>query len=633
MRRCCFAGRGHRRHMGMPAARDRIPQQTSHSLRRRNRRRAVAGHDRGGRVCARNLRALGNRGRPGRLVEGQAGARAGVHDPSRRQREAAHARDGPAFRGLERRLPLPAASTVGRAERRGTARSAGRRAGRSARHRPGRSAAARAERRGSRQKRVLMSAPVSNVRPKADKVLADIADYVGKYEIESAEAYDTARLCLMDTLGCGLEALEYAACTKLLGPLVPGTAVQNGARVPGTRFELDPVQAAFNIGAAIRWLDFNDTWLAAEWGHPSDNLGGILAVADWLSRNGTPVAIRDVLTAMIKAHEIQGVIALQNSFNRVGLDHVVLVKVASTAVVAQMLGLSREAIVNAVSHAWLDGHSLRTYRHAPNTGSRKSWAAGDATSRAVRLALIAKTGEMGYPSVLTAKTWGFYDVLFKGNEFKFQRPYGSYVMENVLFKISFPAEFHSQTAVEAAMTLHAKLAETGKKVEDIKKITIRTHEAAIRIIDKKGPLDNPADRDHCIQYMVAVPMIYGRLTAEDYEDNVAIDSRIDKLRDKIVCVEDKQFTRDYLDPEKRSIANALTVEFKDGKKMKEIVVEYPIGHKRRRKDGIPILVEKFRTNLARRFPAKQQEAILAASMDQAMLEAMPVNEYVDLYVI
>src|SRR5258707_2972477 len=356
-----------------------------------------------------------------------------------------------------------------------------------------------------------MSAPVSKLRPKANKFFANIADYVGKYEIESAEAYNAARLCLMDTLGCGLEALEYPACTKLLGPLVPGTIVQNGARVPGTRFELDPVQAAFNIGAAIRWLDFNDTWLAAEWGHPSDNLGGILAVADWLSRNGTALAVRDVLTAMIKAHEIQGVIALQNSFNRVGLDHVVLVKVASTAVVAQMLGLSREGIINAVSHAWVDGQSLRTYRHTPNTGSRKSWAAGDATSRAVRLALIAKTGEMGYPSLLTAKTWGFYDVLFRGKPFKFQRRYGSYVMENVLFKIAFPAEFHAQTAVEAAIQLHPEVKD---RLAQLKKIEIVTHESAIRIIDKKGPLDNPADRDHCIQYMVAISLLKGKHTPE-----------------------------------------------------------------------------------------------------------------------
>jgi 2-methylcitrate dehydratase len=388
----------------------------------------------------------------------------------------------------------------------------------------------------------------------------------------------------------------------------------------------------------IRWLDFNDTWLAAEWGHPSDNLGGILATADWLSRNAIaagkkPLTMKDVLTGMIKAHEIQGCIALENSFNKVGLDHVVLVKVASTAVVAQMLGLSREEVINAVSLAWVDGQSLRTYRHAPNTGSRKSWAAGDATSRAVRLALMAKTGEMGYPSVLSAKTWGFYDVLFKGNPFKFQRPYGSYVMENVLFKISFPAEFHSQTAVECAMDIRRELAKLGRKPEEIKKITIRTHEACIRIIDKKGPLSNPADRDHCIQYMVAVPIIFGRLTADDYEDSVAGDARIDKLRDKMVCVEDPAFTRDYHDPAKRSIANALTVEFNDGKKMKEIVCEYPIGHKRRRKDGIPLLVEKFKTNLARQFPARQQKAILDVSLDQKELEAMPVHEYVDLYVI
>ncbi|MBL8510824.1 MAG: bifunctional 2-methylcitrate dehydratase/aconitate hydratase [Betaproteobacteria bacterium] len=483
-----------------------------------------------------------------------------------------------------------------------------------------------------------MSAHISNVRPKPDKVLVDIVDYVTKYKIKSKEAYDTARYCLMDTLGCGFEALEYPACTKLLGPVVPGTVVPNGAKVPGTPFQLDPIQAAFNIGAMIRWLDFNDTWLAAEWGHPSDNLGGILAVADWLSRNAVasgkkPLTVHDVLTAMIKAHEIQGCIALENSFNKVGLDHVVLVKVASTAVVAEMLGLSKEEILNAVSLAWVDGQSLRTYRHSPNTGSRKSWAAGDATSRAVRLALIAKTGEMGYPSVLSAKTWGFYDVLFKGNAFKFQRPYGSYVMENVLFKISFPAEFHSQTAVEAAMTIHKELAKQGKTAEDIKKITIRTHEACIRIIDKKGPLNNPADRDHCIQYMVAVPILFGRLTAADYEDGVAADPRIDKLRDKIVCVEDKGFTKDYHDPDKRSIANAVTVEFNDGKKLKEIVVEYPIGHKRRRKEGMPVLVAKFKTNLARRFPAKQQQAILDLCLDAKKLDATPVNEFVDLMVI
>ncbi len=481
-----------------------------------------------------------------------------------------------------------------------------------------------------------MSAPISNVRPDPDQVLVDIADYVLNYEIKSSLAYETARNCLIDTLGCGLEALEYPACKKLLGPIVPGTVVPHGAKVPGTSFQLDPVQAAFNIGTMIRWLDFNDTWLAAEWGHPSDNLGGILATADWLSRTAVaagkpPLTMRDVLTSMIKAHEIQGCIALENSFNKVGLDHVVLVKVASTAVVAQMLGLDRDEVINAVSLAWVDGQSLRTYRHAPNTGSRKSWAAGDATSRAVRLALIAKTGEMGYPSVLSAKTWGFYDVLFKGLPFKFQRPYGSYVMENVLFKISFPAEFHSQTAVECAMNIHAKLNALGKSADDIKAITIRTHEACIRIIDKKGPLNNPADRDHCIQYMVAVPVLFGRLTAGDYEDDVARDPRIDILRDKIVCVEDPAYTRDYHDPDKRSIANALTVEFNDGSKLDEIVCEYPIGHKRRRADGIPLLEAKFRTNLARMFAAKQQRRILDVSLDQKALEAMPVHEYVDLY--
>ncbi len=477
-----------------------------------------------------------------------------------------------------------------------------------------------------------------NKRPDWDAVLVDIVDYVQNYQIKSDLAYETARNCLIDTLGCGLEALEYPACTKLLGPVVPGTIVPNGAKVPGTPFQLDPVQAAFNIGAMIRWLDFNDTWLAAEWGHPSDNLGGILATADWLSRNAVaagkkPLSMRDVLTGMIKAHEIQGCIALENSFNKVGIDHVVLVKVASTAVVAHMLGLARDEILNAVSLAWVDGQSLRTYRHTPNTGSRKSWAAGDATSRAVRLALIAKTGEMGYPSVLSAKTWGFYDVLFKGRPFEFQRPYGSYVMENVLFKISFPAEFHAQTAVECAMQIHDKLAKTGRNAADIRKITIRTHEACIRIIDKKGSLDNPADRDHCIQYMVAVPILFGRLTASDYEDGIASDPRIDALRDKITCVEDPLFTADYHDPEKRSIANALTVEFNDGSQFDEVVCEYPIGHKRRRGEGIPLLEAKFRINLNRRFAGKQQAAILAVSLSQEKLESMPVHEYVDLYAV
>jgi 2-methylcitrate dehydratase len=479
---------------------------------------------------------------------------------------------------------------------------------------------------------------ISNERPQPDKVLTDIVDYILNYEIKNDLAWKTAHYCLLDTLGCGLEALTYPACTKLLGPIVQGTIVPNGAKVPGTQFQLDPVQAAFNIGAIIRWLDFNDTWLAAEWGHPSDNLGGILATADWLSRtavaNGKPpLKIKHVLEAMIKAHEIQGVLALENSFNRVGLDHVILVKVASAAVVGKLIGLTRDELINAVSLAFVDGQSLRTYRHSPNTGSRKSWAAGDATSRGVRLALIAKTGEMGYPSVLTAKTWGFYDVSFKGNEFKFQREYGSYVMEHILFKISFPAEFHSQTAVEAAMILHKKLKALEKATDDIKSITIRTHEAAIRIIDKKGALNNPADRDHCIQYMIAVPLIYGRLTAADYEDNIALDPRIDVLRDKMECVEDVQFTKDYHDPEKRSIANALTVTLNDGTVLDEVVVEYPIGHKRRREEGIPELMKKFKINLARKFPDKQQLTILNASLDYDTLAKTPVNEFVDLMVI
>jgi 2-methylcitrate dehydratase len=479
-----------------------------------------------------------------------------------------------------------------------------------------------------------VSSHLSNDRPAPDKVLTDIADYVLDYEITSELAYETARSCLLDTLGCGLEALEYAACTKLLGPIVPGTVVPNGARVPGTNFQLDPVQAAFNIGAMVRWLDFNDTWLAAEWGHPSDNLGAILATADWLSRSAalgmSPFAVRRILQAMIKAHEIQGCLALENSFNKVGLDHVVLVKVASTAVVCQLLGLSREQTINALSLAWVDGQSLRTYRHAPNTGSRKSWAAGDATSRAVRLALMARSGEMGYPSALTAKTWGFYDVSFRGREFKFQRPFGSYVMENVLFKISYPAEFHAQTAVEAAIKVRHRLDEMGRSAQSIRRITIRTHEACLRIIDKKGPLANPADRDHCVQYMVAVPLLFARLTAADYEDNIAADPRIDALRARIECTEEPRFTADYHDPEKRSIANTLQVELADGSMLEE-TVEYPIGHRRRRKEAIPLLIEKFKTNLRRRFGPEQQERILDVSLNPARLDPMPVHEYVNLY--
>jgi len=484
-----------------------------------------------------------------------------------------------------------------------------------------------------------VSSPVSNERPAPDKVIADIADYALGYQVTSELAYRTARYCLMDTMGCGLEALEYPACTKLLGPIVPGTMVPKGARVPGMGYELDPVQAAFNIGAIIRWLDYNDTWLAAEWGHPSDNLGGILATADWQSRTRVaerkaPLRMRDVLTAMIKAHEIQGCIALENSFNQVGLDHVVLVKVATTAVVCGLLGLTRDQTINAISLAWVDGQSLRTYRHAPNTGSRKSWAAGDATSRGVRLALMARSGEMGYPSALTAKTWGFYDVSFGGREFKFQRPYGTYVMENVLFKVSYPAEFHAQTAVEAAMKLHSRLASRGLDATKIRAITVRTHQACLRIIDKKGPLANPADRDHCIQYMIAVPLLFGHLTAADYEDKVAKDPfmgpQIDALRDCITCVEEPAFTADYHDPNKRSIANSLKIELANGSVIEE-TVEYPIGHKRRRDEGLPLLVEKFRTNVHRRFNQNRENRIMEVSLDPEQLDAMPVNEYVDLY--
>lgn len=478
-----------------------------------------------------------------------------------------------------------------------------------------------------------MSSHITKSNQPYDQEIQDIVDYALNYEVKSELAFKTAWSGLLDTVGCGLESLEYPACTKLLGPLVPGTKVENGVRVPGTNYELDVVQGAFNIGTAIRWLDFNDTWLAAEWGHPSDNLGAILAVADWLNRSGQKqLTVKDVLTAMIKAHEIQGCLALENSFNKVGLDHVILVKVASTAVVCQMLGLDRDQTLAAVSLAWVDGQSLRTYRHFPNAGSRKSWAAGDATSRAVRLALMAKLGEMGYPSALTAKTWGFYDVSFKGNHFKFQRPYGSYVMENVLFKISFPAEFHSQTACEAAFTLHNWMKENGKSSDDINKVTIRTHEACIRIIDKKGPLNNPADRDHCVQYMVAVPLIFGRLTAKDYEDEIASDPRIDALREKIICVEDSQFTADYHDPEKRSIANAMTIEFNDGTKSEEIVVEYPVGHKRRRDEGLPLLVEKYQKNLRRIFDEAQASKIESATLNFDEIVRMKADDFLSLYI-
>lgn len=475
-----------------------------------------------------------------------------------------------------------------------------------------------------------MSATISKQNQQPDKVLVDIANYVLDYEIKSDLAVTTAHYCLLDSIGCGLEALSYTACTKLLGPLVEGTMNLNGAKVFATSYQLDPVQAAFNIGAMIRWLDFNDTWLASEWGHPSDNLGAILSVADWLSRTRritNPLLVKDVLHAMIKAHEIQGIIALENSFNAVGLDHVILVKLASTAVTCQMLGLTREQTINALSLVFTDGQALRTYRHAPNTGSRKSWAAGDATSRAVRIALIAERGEMGYPTVLTAPLWGFYDVSFKGQEFKFTQEYATYVMENILFKISYPAEFHSQTAVECAIKLHDKVKH---KISEIKKITIRTHRSAIRIIDKQGPLNNPADRDHCIQYMIAVPLIYGHLTALDYEDNIAENPQIDALREKMTCVEDIQFSLDYLNPAKRSIANGVTIELNDGTILDEVVIEYPVGHKRRRQEGIPLLMEKFKTNLARSYTKEQRHLILDLVSNEEQFQKMPITEFMDV---
>ena len=475
-----------------------------------------------------------------------------------------------------------------------------------------------------------MSTEISNVRPEPDKILVDLADYAARYQPESREAIDTARVNLMDALGCGLLALRYPECTKRLGPVVPGAVLKDGARIPGTAWQLDPVHAAFNIGAMIRWLDFNDTWLAAEWGHPSDNLGGILALADYLSRTKQQqLTISDLLKALIKAHEIQGILALENSFNRVGLDHVLLVRVATAAVSTAMLGGSIEHIISAVSNAWTDGGALRLYRHAPNTGARKSWAAGDATGRGVRLALMALQGEMGYPSALTAKTWGFHDVLFAGKPVTLGRPLASYVMENVLFKISFPAEFHAQTAVECAFQLHDQVK---NRLDQIKKVVITTQESALRIIDKSGPLYNPADRDHCIKYMTAVGLIFGELTADHYEDTVARDPRIDELRAKMTCVENPQYSKDYLDPEKRSIANAVQVFFTDGSSTAKIAVEYPIGHRRRRAEGIPLLVKKFESNLASRFPPEQCAKILRLCGDSAELDATPVNEFTDMFV-
>jgi 2-methylcitrate dehydratase len=478
-----------------------------------------------------------------------------------------------------------------------------------------------------------MTDPTSAVRPEPDQLLIDIAEYCLSGAIDSTEAYDTARLCLMDSLGCAMLALNFPACTKLLGPIVPGAELRPGVRVPGTSFELDPVQAAFNIGAMIRWLDFNDTFLAAEWGHPSDNLGAILACAVYLARTPNPeiqysISIHDLLTWMIKAHEIQGVLSLTNSFNRVGLDHVILVRIASTAVATAMLGGTRDQVINAISNSWLDGGCLRTYRHAPNTGSRKSWAAGDATSRGVRLALIALTGEMGYPAALSARTWGFYDALFKGQRFAISRPLGSYVMENVLFKVSFPAEFHAQTAVECAIALHPMV---GPRVNEVARIVIETQEAAMRIIDKTGPLDNPADRDHCIQYMTAIALVHGDLTAAVYEDAAARDPRIDALRQKMQVIENPGYTRDYLDPDKRSIPNAMQVFFSDGTATPRVEIEYPIGHRRRRAEAVPLLWEKFKSALQTRFDGHRIDAIVETFRDSARLDGMPADEMLAMW--
>lgn len=475
----------------------------------------------------------------------------------------------------------------------------------------------------------------TNERNQTDPLLKNIADYVVNKEITSKEAFDTARYVLLDTLGCGILALNYPECTKLLGPIVPGTVVPNGSRVPGTSYVLDPVRGAFNIGCMIRWLDYNDTWLAAEWGHPSDNLGGILAVADYISRTRIsegkePLTMKDVLESMIKAHEIQGVLALENSLNRVGLDHVLFVKVATTAVVAKLLGGTHEEIINALSHAWIDNSSLRTYRHAPNTGSRKSWAAGDATSRGVYLALTALKGEMGYATALSAPGWGFQDVLFNKQELKLGRPLDSYVMENVLFKVSYPAEFHAQTAAECAVQLHPKVI---SRLDEIDRITITTHESAIRIIDKKGPLNNPADRDHCIQYITAIGLIFGDIVADHYEDETALDPRVDLLRDKMVVVENKQYSKDYLDPNKRSIANAVQIQFTDGSKTDVVECEYPLGHRFRRDEAIPQIIKKFSANIHTHFPQKQGKSIQEVCSDAERLSSMPVNAFIDLFLI
>lgn len=469
-----------------------------------------------------------------------------------------------------------------------------------------------------------------NIKPNYDTVFSDIADYVLNYQIKSELAFETARLCLMDALGCGILALNFPACTKLLGPVVPNAFMVNGARVPGTNYALDPVQAAFNIGTMIRWLDFNDTWLASEWGHPSDNLGAILAVADYLARQGKEITMRDILIYMIKAYEIQGCLALENSFNLMGLDHVILVKVASSAVCSAMLGGNKEDIVRVLSQVFVDGQSLRTYRHAPNAGSRKSWAAGDAAARAVRLALITMTGEMGYPSALSAKRWGFYDVLFAGSKFKFQRPYSEYVMENILFKISYPAEFHAQTAVECAVRLHPLVID---KFSDIAKIELITHESAIRIISKQGDLHNPADRDHCLQYMVAVGLLLGTLEAKHYEDEFSKDNRIELLRSKMQVIENKQYSLDYYDPLKRSIANAIKIIFADGSETQTISIEYPIGHKKRRSEGVPLLLDKFKHNLLTKFSPNKVDNIMQLMGEFGSLSKLSVSEFMQAWCV
>jgi 2-methylcitrate dehydratase len=474
----------------------------------------------------------------------------------------------------------------------------------------------------------------SSTRPSQDALFQEIADYVLSESLADPEAESVARLCLMDSLGCALQALSYPACTKLLGPIVPGAVLTGGARVPGTSYELEPVRAAFNIGAMIRWLDFNDTWLAAEWGHPSDNFGAILAVADYLSRQSKAKSgaftVRDVLKSAVQAYEIQGVLALTHSFNRLGLDHVLLVRVASTAVVTRLLGGTRTEIMNALSNAFIDGGALRTYRHAPNTGSRKSWAAGDATSRGVFHGLHAIRGEMGYPSALTAPRWGFQDVLFEGRSIRLAQPLGTYVIRHVLFKIAFPAEFHAQTAVEAGLQLSDL---TKRRLDEISRVVIETQESAKRIIDKTGPLNNPADRDHCLQYMVAVPLIHGRLTAEDYEDAAAADPRIDALRQRMEVIENPDFSKDYLDPAKRSIGNSVQVFFRDGSATEKVVIEYPIGHPRRRKEGEPLLLQKFEKSLRSKISEKESDRILQLFADAPRLLDTPVHELLDLFVV